>query len=309
MEVRTLGNTGLKVSHLGAGLAAIGEELTKSDIAQAGRVLNVALDGGINFLDTAASYFISEELVGSTVAHRRDEYILATKGGRVAGGRSFVWNYAGISESINRSLRRLKTDHLDIMQLHSCGIDVLKEGSVIQALVDAKSSGKTRFIGYSGDNEEAQWAVESGLFDTLQTSFSITDQHARTKLFKQAKQKGMGIIIKRTIGNGAWRSDQSPTANLKFGPMRAYGDEYFRRAQIMCKDGPIMEEPEDRIVTSLGFVLAHKEVDIALVGTQNPDHMTANIDIVENQLPIHDGVVKEIQRRFDENGESWTQLL
>ena len=77
----------------------------------------------------------------------------------------------------------------------------------------------------------------------------------------------------------------------------------------MCKDGPIIEEPEDRIVTLLGFVLAHKEVDIALVGTQNPGHMTANIDIVENQLPIHNGVVKEIQRRFDENGESWTQLI
>ena len=309
MEMRTLGNTGLKVSRLGAGLAAIGEELTKSDVAQAGRVLNLALDRGINFLDTAASYFISEELVGMTVAHRRDEYVLATKGGRVAGGRTFAWSYAGISESIDRSLRRLGTDHLDIMQLHSCDVDVLEQGDVIRALQDAKKAGKTRFIGYSGDNEAALWAIESGLFDTLQTSYSIADQHARTRLFGPAASRGMGVIIKRTIANGAWGSERSPTADLRFGPMRTYGDEYFRRVQIMVEEGPVTGAPEDRILTSIGFVLARDEVDTALVGTQNPDHMESNIRMVNDQLPIPIGVVEELQRRFDEHEDDWRQLI
>ena len=309
MEKRTLGKTGLEVTRLGAGLAAIGEELTKSDVAQAGRVLNVALDGGINLLDTAAGYFISEELVGMTVAHRRDEYVLATKAGRMQGGRSAAWSYAGISESIDRSLVRMKTDHLDIIQLHSCDVDVLERGDVIRAQQDAKKAGKTRFIGYSGDNEAAQWAVDSGLFDTLQTSFSIADQHARTKLFSQAKAKDMGIIIKRTIANGAWGSERSPTADLNYGPMRTYGDEYFRRVQIMIQEGPVQGVPENRILTSIGFVLAHEEVSTALVGTQNPDHMTSNIDIANDQFPIPQEVVEEFQRRFDKYEDDWRQLI
>ena len=86
MEKRILGKTGYKVSRLGVGLAEIGFQLSLADEAEAANVLNTALDAGINFLDTAACYGISEELIGRTVAHRRQEYILATKCGHVAGG-------------------------------------------------------------------------------------------------------------------------------------------------------------------------------------------------------------------------------
>ena len=197
MQMTPLGETGLSVSRLGAGLARIGVELTMNDIKEAELVLNAALDEGINFLDTAACYDISEELVGHTVAHRRDEYILATKCGHVTGGASGTeWSTQTIQDSIDRSLERMKTDHLDIVQLHSCELDILERGEVVEALLNAKQSGKTRFVGYSGDNEAALWAVESGFFDTLQTSFNVVDQHARSKLFVPAKSKGMGIIIK-----------------------------------------------------------------------------------------------------------------
>ncbi len=126
MEMNPLGNTGLSVSRLGVGLARIGYELTMSDIEEAGQVLNTALDEGINFLDTAACYDISEELVGRTVAHRRDEYILATKCGHVTNGTSGeAWSAQTIQASIDRSLQRLKTDHLDLVQLHSCDTEIL----------------------------------------------------------------------------------------------------------------------------------------------------------------------------------------
>ena len=164
MQIVDFGNTGYKVSRLGVGLAEIGMELDLGDIEQAGSVLNNALDMGINFLDTAASYVHSEEFIGRTVANRRDEYTLATKAGQAVGegldGES--WTYDTVRDSIDRSLRRLQTDYVDLVQLHSCGIDVLKRGDVIRALEDARDAGKTKMIGYSGDNEAAHWAVDSG---------------------------------------------------------------------------------------------------------------------------------------------------
>ena len=153
MEMTVLGNTGLQVSRLGAGLAEIG---SLDDVAVAGHVLNAALDGGINFLDTSACYARSEEWIGRTIAHRRGEYVLATKAGHVTGGyEGKEWTGRTIRDSIERSLKRMRTDYIDLVQLHSCGLDVLKRGEVVQALLDAKQAGKTRYSGYSGPLEAA----------------------------------------------------------------------------------------------------------------------------------------------------------
>jgi aryl-alcohol dehydrogenase-like predicted oxidoreductase len=296
-----LGKTGLSVSRLGAGLARIGIELTMADVKEAGHVLNAALDNGINFLDTAACYDISEELVGRTVAHRRDEYILATKCGHVTGGVSGKpWSSQTIQDSIDRSLERMRTDRLDLVQLHSCDGEILERGEAVEALLEAKRAGKTRFVGYSGDNEAALWAVESGLFDTLQTSFNVVDQQARIKLFGPAKSKGMGIIIKRPVANGAWKVERSP-----YG----YADEYFSRAKIVDGIGPILGAPEDRMLAAMGFVLAHPEVDTAIVGTKNPSHMRRNFEQVETKLPVSVEFVEELHRRFDLVGGQWGQLM
>jgi aryl-alcohol dehydrogenase-like predicted oxidoreductase len=299
MEIRTFGNTGLQVSRLGAGLAEIGFGLTFTKEAQAAQVLNAALDGGITFLDTAACYDISEELIGRTVAHRRHEYVLATKCGHVTGGyEGEEWTAQTVKDSIDRSLIRLQTDYVDLVQLHSCGVDVLERGDVLQPLLDAKQAGKTRFIGYSGDNEAAEWAIESGLFDTLQTSFNLVDQRARTRLFPKAKAKGMGIIVKRPIANGAWGASQSPSD---------YADTYFARFQEMAALGPIPDAPENRFLLSLGFAFAHDDVDVFIVGTKNPQHMQANLGWVETELPIPSQAVEELYRRFDQLGAEWEQ--
>jgi len=300
MERRTLGRTGLQVSRLGVGLAEIGFQLTLADQAQASEVLNAALDGGINFLDTAACYGVSEELIGRAVAHRRQEYVLATKCGHVAGGyEGQEWTAQTIEDSIDRSLTRLQTDYLDLVQLHSCGVDVLERGEVIQALLDAREAGKTRFVGYSGDNEAARWAVESGLFDTLQTSFNLVDQRARTDLFPQVKAGGMGVIAKRPIANGAWGASKSPSD---------YAAEYFRRAREMAALGPIPGAPEDRILLALGFTFAHDGVDTIIVGTHNPRHMQANLQWVKTSLPIAAEAVEELHRRFEQLGGGWLQM-
>jgi aryl-alcohol dehydrogenase-like predicted oxidoreductase len=286
MEMATLGKTGLQVSRLGAGLAEIG---SLTDVSVAGRLLHIALDGGVNFLDTAACYGRSEEWIGRTISHRRHEYVLATKAGHVTGGyEGEEWTARTILDSIERSLKRMKTDYLDLVQLHSCGVETLERGEVIQALLEAKRAGKVRYIGYSGDREAALWATESGQFDTLQTIFNLVSQWARGEVLPKAQAKGMGIIAKRPIANAAWGAPESSD------PVREW---YRQRAQAMLDMGPIPEAPEDPILLALGFILAHEAVDTAIVGTSDPDHMRANIGLVENDLPISAKVVHELHRR------------
>lgn len=301
MQMRTLGRTGLSVSRLGVGLAEIGFELTLDEVHHVETLLNTALDNGINFLDTAACYDVSEELLGRTVSARRDDFVLATKAGHVHDdmkGKGFEpWTKETVTTSIERSLRRMKTDHVDLVQLHSCGIDVLERGEVIEALQDARAAGKTRFIGYSGDNDAAMWAVQSGHFDTLQTSFNLVEQKARFALLGAAKEANMGVIVKRPIANGAWGADKSPSD---------YADTYWQRAAEMKEGGALNKIDVDRILLSLGFTLAHDEVDVAIVGTRNPDHMRANIEMLD-KLPLDSEIVDALHNRYEEVGMAWEQ--
>lgn len=283
METAILGKTGLEVSRLGIGLAEIGSV----DASAAESVLLAALDGGITFFDTAACYGRSEEWVGRALSTRRDAFVLATKAGHVTGGASGEeWTADTIRHSVERSLTRLKTDHVDLLQLHSCGLEVLKRGEAIGALLDARQEGKTRFIGYSGDQEAAEWAIECGHFDTLQTSFSVVSQGARRlRLVERADEAGMGIIIKRPIANAAWTGHSSNAAAVRI-------------AAALAAMGPIPGAPEDPIAMSLGFTLGHSAIDTAIVGTRNPDHVVHNIAIVEEQPILPDRVIDELHQRF-----------
>lgn len=302
METRTLGKTGLTISRLGVGLSEIGG-LDLDESKQAAEVLNTALDNGITFFDTSACYNNSEELIGRTISHRRDEFVLATKAGHITGGyEGEAWTAQTIRDSIDRSLERMRTDYLDLVQLHTCSVEVLERGEVIEALQAAQQAGKTRFIGYSGDNEGALWAVKSGLFDTLQTSFNLVDQNARLHLFEPAQAQRMGIIVKRPIGNGAWGADEAPSD---------YAEQYFERYQTMRTVGPLPEAaPDNRILLALGFAFAHGAPDTLIVGTRNPNHMRSNIQWVNTALPIAGAVVEDLHRRFERFAEEkgWRQL-
>ncbi len=308
METVELGKTGLKVTRLALGLAEIPRhDASKRDVDAASLVLNAALDAGINILDTAACYGATEEMIGETVAHRRDEYVLATKAGHQVDdensrpvARGEHWTVEVIETSIDRSLERLRTDHVDLVQLHTCSLEVLQKGDVIDAVVRARDAGKTRFIGYSGDNEAARWAVESGIFDTLQTSLNLVDQGARTTgLLELARERGLGVLLKRPMANGVWGKDESPYA---------YADEYFERAQAVKGLGPIRGAPDDPVLLAMGYVFSYPQVDVAIIGSHNPRHVVSNIEMVENRLPIADEAVEELNRRFDELGATWRQL-
>ena len=145
METRRYGNTDMMVSVLGFGGAEIG--FRGATVNEVERLLGSALDAGLNVIDTAECYRTSEELIGQAVSHRRSDYYLFTKCGHAAGLPGRDWQPDVLEASIDRSLKRLKTDYVDLIHLHSCDLDVLKRGDVIEVLQRAKEKGKTRYIG------------------------------------------------------------------------------------------------------------------------------------------------------------------
>src|SRR6266850_4526451 len=209
MEKRRLGKTDMDVSVLGFGGSEIGYE--NASLETVSELLDSALDAGLNVIDTAECYYNSEELIGQTVSDRRKEFYLFTKCGHPHGfGEHADWSKDSILKSIERSLARLKTDRLDLVQLHSCSESELRKGEVIDALQTARERGHTRYIGYSGDSQAARFAVESGAFDTLQTSINIADQEPLELTLPLAREKQMGIIAKRPIANAAWKEQHKP---------------------------------------------------------------------------------------------------
>jgi Predicted oxidoreductases (related to aryl-alcohol dehydrogenases) len=146
----------MNVSVLGFGGAEIGFE--GAALATVERLLAEALDQGLNTIDTAECYVNSEELIGSAVGKRRQEFFLFTKCGHTDSTFAPAWSKTEIKGSLNRSLKRLKTDYVDLLQLHSCDQSILEKGEVVEALQEAQKSGKVRFIGYSGDSTDAHYA-------------------------------------------------------------------------------------------------------------------------------------------------------
>jgi aryl-alcohol dehydrogenase-like predicted oxidoreductase len=216
MEIRTLGKTGLRVSVLGFGGAEIGfENAPQGDVE---RLLGSALDAGLNVIDTGECYADSEEKIGRAVGHRRGEFHLFTKVGHASGFPEPDWDIAMMEKSIDRSLRRLQVDHLDLIQLHTCGEDQLRQGDVIAVLQRARDAGKTRFIGYSGDSKTALYAAECGAFDTLQTSVNIADQECVELTLPRARAANMGVIAKRPLANVAWRHADDPGEGAYVAP-------------------------------------------------------------------------------------------
>jgi aryl-alcohol dehydrogenase-like predicted oxidoreductase len=269
MEKRRLGKTDMQVSVLGFGGAEIGfEKAAPEAVAQ---LLHGALDAGLNVIDTAECYAGSEELIGQAVADRRNDFYLFTKCGHPEGMGSEDWRPDSLLASIERSLRRLRTDRLDLVQLHSCSEAELRKGDVITALEEARRRGWTRYIGYSGDGSAARYAIECGRFDTLQTSISIADQEALDTNLPLAAGRQMGVIAKRPIANAVWRHAQRPD--------NAYVQPYWERIRKMDYDF-LRGDPKQAVSIALRFTLSAPGVTTAIVGTTKPGRWRENAELL-----------------------------
>ena len=275
METRRLGRTGFAVKVIGFGASEIGYQGVAP--ATVDKLLNSALDAGLNVVDTAACYDLSEELIGGAVSHRRSDYFLFTKCGHASGLPVEDWTPALIELSLARSLERLRTDYVDLLQFHSCAASTLRCADLIAALVRVKEKGLTRAIGYSGDGADALYAVETGVFDTLQISINIADQEAIDLAIPAAAARDMGIIAKRPIANAAWLFSRWSVGD--------YEKPYWRRLKRLAYDF-IRNDPQGAVRTALRFTLAVPGVDTAIIGTTRPSRWAENAEFVaDGPLP------------------------
>lgn len=289
VEYRQFGRTDMKVSALGFGGAEIG--FLEVDQATVDHLLNSALDAGLNVIDTAECYAGSEESIGRAVSHRRKEFYLFTKVGHMDGYEGGgVWTAASIARSIDRSLERLKTDCVDLVQLHSCKAPVIEKGEAIEALEKARQQGKTRYIGYSGDSVDAVAAIKTGRFDTLQTSVSIADQQCIELTLPMAQERNMGVIAKRPLANAAWRYTEAPEND--------YFTEYWKRFQALQYDF-LKGDMSAAVGIALRFTLSQPGVHTAIVGTTKPERWKQNATLIEPG-PLPKAQIEAIRKRWRE---------
>jgi aryl-alcohol dehydrogenase-like predicted oxidoreductase len=294
---RTLGRTGFEVTTLGYGAMELrgspaGPEIADRDAEQ---VLNAVLDAGINFIDTSIDYGRSEELIGRFIPHRRGEYFLASKCGCVPGagmGAEHLHTAENIRAGVEQSLRRMKTDYLDLVQFHrSLTRSEFEEHGALTAALELKQAGKVRFIGVSGTLPNLFEQVAMGVFDAFQIPYSAL-QREHEEVIARASAAGAGIIIRGGVARGAPDDWQRRYYMLPGTTMR----ERWEKARL-----DDLLNGMSRLEFNLRFTLSNPDLDITIVGTKHAGHLRDNIAAaLKGPLPLE--VYQEAKKRLDEAG-------
>lgn len=267
------GKTNLSVTRIALGCYPFGGINKVRDwdpFSQSGRqtaitTVHAALDAGINYIDTAPSYGDgnSESIIGEATEHRRDEFTLATK-----------VNYhnmtaADVTASVEASLRRLRTDMIDVIQFHGgmytdTEVSQILNDGLLDALVQLRDQGKVRFLGFTVEEPwTAQPLIASGAFDVMQVRYNLIYQAAALHVLNQAKEADMGVATMRTMTSGMLQ----------------------RIAQQLA---PGWQNANDLYTVALQFVLSDSRVHLPIVGMRWPEEVAQNVALVENFQPGYD---------------------
>ena len=298
MEKRTLGRTGLEVTVLGHGAMEIrghriwnGRTITDTE---AETILNAVLDSGINFIDTAYDYGLSEEYIGRYISGRRSEYYLATKCGCTVVDKGdhddtpHVWTRENLLHNIETSLKRMKTDYVDIWQLHNPSVAQVEEGELLKVMEEVKASGKVRHISISSTLPDITTYIDWGVFDSYQIPYSgLQRQHEN--VIQKAADSGAGVIIRGGVARG------EPGSGL--GNDDTW--EIWKKARL----DELRADGESPTAFLLRYTISHPGMATTIVGTKNTDHLRENIADVERG-PLPDDVYAEAKRRLDSAGHS-----
>ena len=292
MLMRPLGSTGLMVSALGLGAMQVGSPALSE--SRAAELLNAALDLGINFVDTAPAYGLAEERIGRHLAHRRGEFVLATKVGYGVPGIA-DWSYESVVRGVEQACQRMQTHWIDVAQLHSCDLLTLQQGGVVEALQRCLADGKIRIAGYSGENEALDWALACGRFGTLQLSLNICDQGSLGRL-PIATERGIGILVKRPFAAWPWLRTEAPR-----DPAEA---EYLRRFEVMFP----LRSSLDWAAVALRFAAFAPGVAVCLVGSTHTAHLSSDLSVLE-EGPLPPLQRKLLEEAYGRHGASWRAII
>jgi aryl-alcohol dehydrogenase-like predicted oxidoreductase len=287
----TLGRTGLEVTQLGYGSMGLrgpktwGVRVVSEEAADG--FLNAVLDAGVNFIDTSPDYGISEQRIGESIGSRRDEYYLATKCGCVYTQHEdhleidHVWKRDVLERNIDSSLKRLRTDHVDILQFHGGDAATLQREGLIDTLLEFRDQGLTRFVGASSSLPNLPGLIDLGVFDTFQIPYScLAPQHH--ELITRAAETGAGIIIRGGIAQGG------PDAEIQ----RPALNDVWTQAGL----DELLQDGMQRAELILRYTLSHPHCHTTIVGTCNAAHFAENLAAVAAG-PLHSDLSDEIRSR------------
>ena len=289
-----LGRTGLDVTKLGYGAMEVrgsriwGGRPIEDSVAET--ILNAVVDEGITFIDTANDYGRSEEYIGRYLAHRRDEYVLATKCGCTVVHKDgtiddtpHVWTKDNLFRGLHESLERMKTDHVDLVQLHNPSVEEAEQGDLVAALQEMKEQGKVRWIGISATNPHLSNYIEWGVFDSFQIPYSALERE-HEELIQAASDSGAGVIVRGGVARGEPGSGLG--AEDRWAVWEAAGLDDLR------------EDGESRTSFLLRFTNSHPGMSTNIVGTKSVDHLKDNISAAARG-PLSDEVYVEAKKRLD----------
>jgi aryl-alcohol dehydrogenase-like predicted oxidoreductase len=302
MEQRTLGKTGLNVTVLGYGAMEVrgsrvwgGRPVTEQ---QAERILNAVLDAGINFIDTAYDYGRSEEFIGKFVSRRRSEYYLATKCGCSFVDKGdhdetpHIWTRENLLHNIEHSLKLMKTDYVDVWQLHNPSVEQVEQGDLLKVMEEVQQAGKVRWISISSTLPHINTYIDWGKFATFQIPYSALERQ-HENVISAASRSGAGVIIRGGVARGA--PEEAGLGNKDRWAI-------WEKAKL----DELLAPGETRTGFLLRFTLSHPDMDTTIVGTLIPEHLQENVRIAERG-PLAADVYAEAKRRLDAAGEKPAQ--
>ena len=297
MEKRTLGKTNLQVTVLGHGAMEIrgpriwGGRPVTDDEAQ--RILNAVLDGGINFIDTAWDYGLSEEYIGKFIAHRRSEYVLATKCGCTWVDKGdhdetpHVWTRDNLRTNIEISLKRMKTDYIDIWQLHNPTPEQIEPEDLVAFMEQVKKEGKVRHVAISSTLPHLPVYLKWGVFESFQIPYSALER-THELVIGQVADAGCGVIVRGGVARG------EPGEGLG-GQDRWAKFEKANLDELRAPD-------ESRTTFLMRYTISHPGMHTNIVGTKNPTHLAENIAAAQAG-PLTPEIYAEAKKRLSAAGE------
>jgi aryl-alcohol dehydrogenase-like predicted oxidoreductase len=289
MQTRTLGSTGIAVPVIGFGAWQLGNarDFQAMDDAEAVRLVHAAIDAGCNYFDTAPNYGLgtSETLLGKALAGRRAEVVISSKCGHQSDGRT---DYAAgwIFESVEGSLRRLQTDHIDVLLLHNPPFEVLSGRSPhFDVFRKLRDQGKIRSYGASLDwAREVRQLVETGDSQVIEILLNVFHQDPAAT-FDLMRAKQVGLIVKVPLDSG-WLAGRY-TAASKFGGVRARWspDVIRRRADLVKRVRFMTDDGATMVQAALRFLLAWPEVTTVIPGVRTMDQLRENLSAADQPMP------------------------
>ena len=294
MKYRTLGKTDLQVSEIGFGCWAIGGyAYGPVDDKDSILALETALDRGVNFFDTADTYGEghSEEILSRVIKKRKqDNWIIATKVGHDFYHGKIKKNFEPeyIRFACEQSLKRLGVETIDIYQLHNPSLDIIRKGVALKTLAELKQEGKIRHIGVSVFGEDVALAcLRDSRVETLQVLFNLIDQSMSFRIFPEAKQKKIGIIVREPLACGLLADKYTVNSTFQKDDHRnGWGKEYLKLE--LKKTGRIKNILATKRLTlpqaALEYVLEYDSVSTVIPGCKTRQQVLENVRASEEPL-------------------------